>query len=114
MDILSWEAPNNAGGTESRVQSLIREDPLEEEMAIHPSILVWEIRCTEDPGGPQSLGSHSWTRLSMHNSGVLSWWAVSLFLFEFKQLHKVCLMGHKQAVLVDFKFRVTRIQVGLP
>ena len=83
-------------------------------MAIYPSILVWEIPRTEEPGRPQSLGMHSGTRLSMRNSGVLSLWAVSLFLFEFKQLHKVCLMGHKQAVLVGIKFRVTHIQVGLP
>ena len=27
------------------------EDPLEEEMATHPSILVWKIPWTEKPGG---------------------------------------------------------------
>ena len=35
---------------EMRVQSLGWEDLLEEEMAIHASILVWEIPWTEDPG----------------------------------------------------------------
>ena len=39
------------------VQSLGQEDPLEEEMATHSSILAWEILWTEDPGGQQSLGS---------------------------------------------------------
>ena len=34
-----------------------REDPLEKEMATHSSILVWEIPWTEEPGGPQSMGS---------------------------------------------------------
>ena len=34
-----------------------REDPLEEEMATHSSILTWEIPWTEEPGGLQSMGS---------------------------------------------------------
>ena len=42
---------------EMRVQSLGREDPLEEEMATHSSILVWKISWTEEPGGLQSMGS---------------------------------------------------------
>jgi len=33
------------------VQSLSWEDPLEEEMAIHCSILAWKIPWTEEPGG---------------------------------------------------------------
>ena len=41
---------------ETWVQSLIPEDPLEEEMATHWSILAWEILWTEEPGGLQSLG----------------------------------------------------------
>ena len=28
-----------------------QEDPLEKEMATHPSILAWEIPWTEEPGG---------------------------------------------------------------
>ena len=35
----------------TRVRSLCREDPLEEEMATHSSILAWEIPETEEPGG---------------------------------------------------------------
>ena len=42
---------------ETRVQSLGQEDPLEKEMATHPSILAWRIPWTEEPGGLQSLGS---------------------------------------------------------
>ena len=37
------------------VQSLDREDPLEEEMATHSSILAWKIPWTEGPGGLQSM-----------------------------------------------------------
>ena len=47
-----------------RVWFLCVEDPLEEEMATHSSILAWEIPCTEEPGERQSLGSqrvgHDW------------------------------------------------------
>ena len=42
---------------ETQVQSLGQEDPLEEEMAAHSSILVWEIPWTEGPGRLQSMGS---------------------------------------------------------
>ena len=42
---------------ETRVQSLDREDPLEEDMATHSSILAWTIPWTEKPGGLQSIGS---------------------------------------------------------
>ena len=37
-----------------RVQSLGWEDPLEEEMATHSSILAWKIPWTEEPGSPWS------------------------------------------------------------
>ena len=39
------------------VQFLGQEEPLEEEMAIHSSILDWEIPWTEEPSGLQSMGS---------------------------------------------------------
>jgi len=34
------------------------EDPREEGMATHSSILAWRIPWTEEPGGLQSMGSH--------------------------------------------------------
>ena len=42
---------------EIRVRSLGWEDPLEEEMATHSSILAWRIPWTEEPAGLQSMGS---------------------------------------------------------
>ena len=42
---------------ETQVRSLGREDPLEEGMATHSSILAWRIPWTEEPGGLQSTGS---------------------------------------------------------
>ena len=40
-----------------QVRSLGPEDPLEEGMATHSSILAGRIPWTEEPGGLQSLGS---------------------------------------------------------
>ena len=41
-----------------QVQTLGREDALEEEMATHSSILAWSIPWTEKPGGLRSTGLH--------------------------------------------------------
>ena len=43
---------------ETRVPSLGGEDPLEEGVATHSSILAWRIPRTEEPGGLPSIGSH--------------------------------------------------------
>ena len=52
---------------ETRVQSLSWEDPLEDEMATHSSILAWRIPWTEELGGPHSMGlqrvRHDWARM---------------------------------------------------
>ena len=42
---------------ETLVRSLGQEDPLDEEMATHSSVLAWEIPLTEEPGGLQSMWS---------------------------------------------------------
>ena len=42
---------------ETWVQTLGWEDALEKGKAIHSSILAWRIPWTEEPGGPQSMGS---------------------------------------------------------
>ena len=47
------------------VRSLGHEDPLEKDMAIHSSILAWRIPWTEEPGGPQSIGSQRVDRTEM-------------------------------------------------
>ena len=48
---------------EMQVQSLSQEDPLEEGMATHSSILAWKISWMEEPGrlqfvGAQRVGHH--------------------------------------------------------
>ena len=44
------------------VQTLGQEDPLEDGMATHSSILAWTISWTEEPGRLQFIGSQSWTQ----------------------------------------------------
>ena len=65
---------------ETWVQSLGQEDPLEEGMATHSSILAWRIPWTEEPGEPQSMRSprvrHDWApkhrALLLWGGGVIS------------------------------------------
>ena len=57
------------------VWSLSWEEPLEEGMATHSSILAWRSLWTEEPGGLQSLGSqrvgHDWaTKHSTANAYI--------------------------------------------
>ena len=69
--MVKWQSPPaSAGDTgddgtqEMTVQSLGQEDPLEEEMTTHSSILAWEVPWTEEPGRLQSMRSPSRTQLS--------------------------------------------------
>ena len=57
---------------ETRVPSLGREDPLEDEMARYSSILAWEIPWTEEPGMLQS----------MEDSLLLNHWGQGLGIFK--------------------------------
>ena len=43
---------------EAWVQSLGQDESLEEGMSTHSSILAWRVQWTEEPGRPQSTGSH--------------------------------------------------------
>ena len=57
---------------EMRVRSLGQEDPLEDSMATHSSILAGRTRWTEKPGGLQSTGSqspHDWSHLARTHAG---------------------------------------------
>ena len=57
---------------ETLVQFLGRDDPLEEEMATHSSILAWRIPWAEEPGRLQSMGvTKSWMLLSVHEVASL-------------------------------------------
>ena len=55
---------------ETQTRSLHQKEPLEEEMATHSSVLAWRIPWTEEPGGPQSIGSQ---RIRHDYSDLAQW-----------------------------------------
>ena len=66
---------------ETWVQSLGQEDPLENGMEIHSSILAWRIQWTKEPGELQFMGSQrvgdGWatnTATLLWLSGYFCWW----------------------------------------
>ena len=54
---MAQQVKNPPAVQETQVQSLGWEDPLEEELATHSSILAWENPWREEHGGVQSMGS---------------------------------------------------------
>ena len=74
---LRWRRCRDLG-----VQSLGREDPLEEEMATHSSILAWKIPWTEESGRLQYMGhkrvGHDDWELN-NNKCVYHGWFTSLY-----------------------------------
>ena len=73
------------------------ERPLEAGMATHSSILAWRIPWTEEPGGPQSIGSQRvgprWkqlsTRVHMHTRAMVKIRDVKARLPVFKREPRV-------------------------
>ena len=55
MALVVKNPPANPGDT--KFQSLDWEDPLEEEMITHSSVLAWKVPWTKESGGLQSMGS---------------------------------------------------------
>ena len=47
---MAWSVKYLPSVQETRIQPLGQKDPLEKEMATHPSILAWRIPWTEEPG----------------------------------------------------------------
>ena len=79
--VAQW-AKNLPVTQEMQVWFLDQEDPLEEGMATHSSILAWRIPWTEEPGGLESMGSqriwHDWIRKHVCRSVA----SLSSFLFH--------------------------------
>ena len=71
---------------EMQVWSLGREDPLEEGMATHSSILAWRIPWTEEPGGLQLWGrkESDTTEATEHALVILKYnhWSPFCWYFE--------------------------------
>ena len=83
-DRVSQTVKNPPTVWETWVRSLDWEDPLEESMATHCSILAWRIPRTEEPGGPQSIGlqriGHNWSALA---HSTLHRWYLKTLEFNF-------------------------------
>ena len=66
--------PANAGDIRDARWTLHWEDPLEEGMATHSSILAWRTPWTEEPGGLQSIGlqrvGHNWSDTAQHSIAI--------------------------------------------
>ena len=79
---------------ETRILSLGQEDPLGKEMAIHSSILVWEILWTEEPDRLQSrrLQSHTWlSNWAQHTtSNHLEYYLPSILPLQPQMWPRVC------------------------
>ena len=60
-----------------QVQCLGQEDPLEEDMATHSSVLAWRIPWTEEPDGLQPIGSqrvrYDWSNLARTHRNLWMW-----------------------------------------
>ena len=65
---------------ETGVLSLGGEDPLEEERAAHSRILAWRSPRTEEPGGLESTGPQSRTRLGDQRTDAHTCFAVVCFV----------------------------------
>ena len=75
---------------------LLPEDPLEEGMATHSSLLAWRIPWTEKPGGLQSMGSqrvrHNLAHSMLPLQGGMGWIPGQetkiLYASQPKEIHK--------------------------
>ena len=60
------------------VGSLVPEDPLEEGMATHSSILAWRTPWTEEPGGLQCIGLQRVGQNCSDLACTHTWWKLRL------------------------------------
>ena len=63
---------------EAQVQSQGREDPVENGMAIHSSILAWRIPWMEEPSRLQSIGSPYFPFFFMHCFNIAEYSPVAM------------------------------------
>ena len=68
---------------ETQVRSLSWEDPLEEDMATHSSILAWRITWTEESGGLQFIGLQRVEHDLSNLAHMYLFYEVILVLFHF-------------------------------
>ena len=64
--LIAQMAKKLPGMQDTWVRFLVQEDPLDQEMATHSSILAWRIPWTEEPGVLQSMDSQRVTHTHTH------------------------------------------------
>ena len=89
---------------EMQVWSLDQDDPLEEEIATHYSILAWEVPWTEEPGRPQSMGSQS-VRHNLTTKQQQMIDKLLIFLNDFREV-----LSYKQRQDVSGNFALVQAQ----
>jgi hypothetical protein len=60
-------------------------------------------------GGPELVSQEGKHLIFIFNMDILYFWSLYLFLKLLKQMFNVCLIGHKEAVLVSIKFTLAHI-----
>ena len=84
---------NPSAKQETWILSLGWEDLLEKEMAIHSSILAWEMPWTEEPGGLQSMGSLRVRHDLVSKTTTIMVLTSSVFIYFLRNLHTVLHSG---------------------
>ena len=74
---------------ETQVRFLGREDPLEEEMATHSSILPWRIPWTEEPGGHKELDT-----IERTHTFIIYTSTSNQHIFYYLSLNKHCVLDN--------------------
>ena len=108
---------NPSAMQETQVQALGQKDPLEKEMAIHSSILVWKFPRTEEPGRLQSMASqrirHNWTtnafRRLMELFCILEV-VVVIRLYVFVEIHRT--QQCKGWIVLHERYDISKQQMG--
>ena len=94
------------------VKSLGQEDPLEEDMANHSSMLAWEIPWKEEPGGLWSMGlqrdGHDWGNLACTYKVLLN--LFFYFIFFFSLFHLSAIQG-KTSMAPGFEAKKWRLRM---
>ena len=83
---------------ETWVRSLQWEDPLEEEMATHSSILTWKIPWTEEPRRLQSMWlqrvGHNWACMHMYTASNTKYYnftnAINISYYKESEVSQLC------------------------
>ena len=86
------------------VGSLGREDPLQEEMAIHSSLLAWEIPWTEETGGLEFLGSQN-SQAQLRNETTTTnvwWWGQKVVTHCVFSGNDCCSLDNRNHIVVRF------------